>query len=53
MRFGIVRGDNSDSLVDIPIGDGSNDLRLRLEYFRDLGHDFDLGEFNSQVQHLS
>ena len=42
MRFGIAKGDNPDSLVDIPIGDGSNDIRLRLEYFRDLGNDFDL-----------
>jgi hypothetical protein len=42
MRFGIARGENPDSLTDIPIGDGSNDLRLRLEYFRDLGHEFDL-----------
>ena len=42
VRFGIAKGDNPDSLVDIPIGDGSNDLRLRLEYFRDLGNDFDL-----------
>lgn len=42
MRFGIAKGDNPDSLVDIPIGDGSNDIRLRIEYFRDLGHNFDL-----------
>lgn len=42
MRFGIAKGDNPDSLADVPIGDGSNDIRLRLEYFRDLGNDFDL-----------
>lgn len=42
MRFGVAKGDNPDSLTEIPIGDGSNDLRLRLEYFRDLGHEFDL-----------
>jgi hypothetical protein len=42
MRFGIANGDNPDSLVDIPVDDGSNDLRVRLEYFRDLGHEFDL-----------
>lgn len=42
MRFGIAKGDNPDSLVDIPVGDGSNDIRLRLEYFRDMSHDFDL-----------
>jgi hypothetical protein len=42
MRFGIAKGDNPDNLTDIPVDDGSNDLRVRLEYFRDLGHDFDL-----------
>lgn len=42
VRFGIAAADNPDSLVDVPIGDGTNDLRLRLEYFRTLGHDFDL-----------
>lgn len=42
IRFGLASGDNPDSLVDIPIGDGSNDLRVRMEYFRDLGHAFDL-----------
>ena len=42
IRFGIAKGDDPDSLVDIPVGDGTNDIRLRLEYFRDLGSDFDL-----------
>jgi hypothetical protein len=42
IRFGTAKGDDPDSLVDIPIGDGTNDIRLRLEYFRDLGGDFDL-----------
>lgn len=42
MRFGVASPGNPDSLTEIPIGDGSNDLRLRLEYFRDLGHEFDL-----------
>jgi len=42
MRFGVANPGNPDSLTEIPIGDGSNDLRLRLEYFRDLGGDFDL-----------
>ena len=42
MRFGVAKGDDPDNLTDIPIGDGSNDIRLRLEYFRDLGGDFDL-----------
>lgn len=42
MRIGVAKGDNPDSLVDIPIGDGNNDIRLRLEYFRNLGAGFDL-----------
>ena len=42
VRFGIAKGDDPDNLTDVPIGDGSNDLRLRLEYFRDLGMNFDL-----------
>ena len=42
VRVGVAQGDNPDSLVDIPVGDGSNDLRLRMEYFRDLGSEFDL-----------
>lgn len=41
MRFGIAKGINPDSLTEVPIGDGSNTLRLRMEYFRDLGKDFD------------
>lgn len=41
MRFGIAKGNNPDSLTEIPIGDGSNSLRLRMEYFRDLGSEFD------------
>lgn len=41
MRFGIAKGNNPDSLTEIPIGDGSNSLRLRMEYFRDLGNQFD------------
>lgn len=42
VRFGIARSDDPDNLTDVPIGSGSNDLRLRLEYYRDLGRDFDL-----------
>lgn len=42
IRFGVAAGDNPDSLVDIPIGDGSNDIRLRMEYFRTLSNGFDL-----------
>jgi len=42
VRLGLAANDNPDSLVDIPVGDSSTDIRLRLEYFRDLGYDFDL-----------
>lgn len=42
VRFGIARADDPNNLFDIPPGDGSTDLRSRLEYFRDLGQGFDL-----------
>lgn len=42
VRFGLSKQDDPDNLVDIPPGDGSTDLRTRLEYFRDLGQQFDL-----------
>lgn len=42
VRFGIARNDDPNDLFDIPPGDGSTDLRSRFEYFRDLGHGFDL-----------
>ncbi|TPW11892.1 MAG: hypothetical protein FD130_1886, partial [Halothiobacillaceae bacterium] len=42
VRFGIAKGDNPDSLVDVPVGDGTTDIRLRLEYFRALAYAFDL-----------
>lgn len=52
VRFGIARADDPNNLFDIPPGDGSTDLRSRLEYFRDLGHGFDLrllGEYQVQL----
>jgi hypothetical protein len=42
VRFGVSPEDDPDNLVDVPPGDGSTDLRYRLEYFRDLGQGFDL-----------
>lgn len=42
VRFGVSPADNPDNLLDVPPGDGSTDLRTRLEYFRDLGAGFDL-----------
>ncbi len=41
-RFGIAKADDPDNLMDFPVGDGSDDLRAQLEYFRNLGANFDL-----------
>lgn len=41
VRFGVADGDDPDNLLDAPTGDGSTDIRSRLEYFRDLGAGFD------------
>ena len=52
VRFGIAREDDPDDLMDVPPGDGSTDIRARLEYFRDLGSGFDLrlmGEYQMQT----
>lgn len=52
VRLGLAKKDDPDDLLDSPLGDGSNDLRTRLEYFRDLGHHFDLrllGDYNWQT----
>lgn len=42
VRVGMAPPDDPNNLLDVPPGDGSTDLRLRLEYFRDLGRGFDL-----------
>lgn len=42
VRFGVAKADDPDNLADVPPGDGSTDLRFRLEYFRDLGRGWDL-----------
>lgn len=52
LRMGLARDDDPDHLADIPPGDGSTDLRFRLEYFRDLGSGWDLrllGEHQVQL----
>ncbi len=52
VRLGIAHADDPDDLFDVPPGDGSNDLRTRLEYFRDLGSGWDmrlLGEYQIQL----
>lgn len=42
VRFGVARADDPDNLADIPPGDGSTDLRFRIEYFRELGAGWDV-----------
>lgn len=52
VRLGLSRKDNPSNLFDVAPGDGSTDLRTRLEYFRDLGQGFDLrllGEYQIQL----
>ncbi len=52
VRFGVAPADDPDDPADIPPGDGSTDLRFRLEYFRDLGSGWDLrllGEHQVQL----
>lgn len=41
-HLGLARQDDPDDLADVPVSDGSTDLEARLEYFRDLGHEWDL-----------
>lgn len=52
LRLGLAKADDPDDAADIPPGDGSTDLRFRLEYFRDLGNGWDLrllGEHQVQL----
>ena len=52
LRLGMAKADDPDDPADIPPGDGSTDLRFRLEYFRDLGSGWDLrllGEHQVQL----
>lgn len=41
-HIGLARQDDPDDLADVPVSDGSTDLEARVEYFRDLGHAWDL-----------
>lgn len=53
VRFGVAADDDPDNLLDVPPGDGSTDIRARLEYFRDLGEGFDLhllADYNIQME---
>lgn len=53
IRFGLAADDDPDDLLDVPPGDGSTDIRARLEYFRDLGAGFDLhllADYNIQLE---
>ena len=52
VRLGVAADDDPKNLVDVPPGDGSTDLRTRMEYFRDLGSGFDLrllAEYQAQL----
>ncbi|OYY94326.1 MAG: hypothetical protein B7Y41_08385 [Hydrogenophilales bacterium 28-61-23] len=52
LRLGVAKADDPDDPADLPPGDGSTDLRFRLEYFRDLGGAWDLrllGEHQVQL----
>jgi hypothetical protein len=52
LRLGMAKADDPDDPADIPPGDGSTDLRFRLEYFLDLGSGWDLrllGEHQVQL----
>jgi hypothetical protein len=42
VRLGLAKKDDPDDLLDVPLGDGSTDVRSRLEYFRDLEGNFDV-----------
>lgn len=52
-RLGLSKKDDPDNLVDVPIGDGNTDIRLRLEYFRDLGQNFDLRLLAENITQLA
>lgn len=52
LRLGLAKRDDPDNLLDTPLGDGSNDIRTRFEYFRDLGSNLDLrilADYNWQM----
>jgi hypothetical protein len=52
LRLGLAKKDDPDDLLDVPLGDGSTDIRTRMEYFRDLAGNFDLhvlADYNIQT----
>lgn len=52
VRPGIAKKDDPDNLLDMPTGDGSTDIRSRLEYFLDFNHGIDmrlLADYNWQT----
>ncbi|WP_156171682.1 hypothetical protein [Methylophilus sp. TWE2] len=52
-RVGLARKDDPDNLLDTPPGDGSNDIRTRIEYFKNIGSHFDLrllADYNWQTR---
>ncbi len=42
VRLGLAEKDDADNLLDVPVGDGSTDIKNRIEYYRVLGDRFDL-----------
>lgn len=51
IRFGLSKDDDPNNLLDLQIGDGSNDIRTRLEYYKNLGEGFDLKlQFEYDIQ---
>jgi hypothetical protein len=52
LRLGIAKEDDPDDLLDVPLGDGSTDIRTRMEYFQNIGANFDLhmlADYNIQT----
>lgn len=52
-RIGLAKKDDPDNLLDTPPGDGSDDIRTRIEYFKDLGSHIDLrllADYNWQTR---
>lgn len=52
VRLGVAKKDDPDDLLDAPLGDGSTDLRTRMEYFRELSPHLDLhllADYNLQT----
>jgi hypothetical protein len=48
VRIGLAEKPDSDNLLDTPLSNGNTDIRIKAEYYHDLGDDFD---FNVQVEH--